>query len=581
MDSYQQFQEHAFAAQPSHGFEHQHVAYLMENPYPFHIPSQYSASHPSQRGRTDPSSTCGNVNSRISSPNCPEAFPGDQALPKDRNLYQMYGGTPPVEGNQELHPSMSSSSKQDDSCPILDEEADENEPMAKMSDCSVDDIALESSFCDDNNSLKNSDNAGAVDELVNPQSVDTPTSKATNDNNSDLVTTTSSGRRRKRPIQRGKPPYSYIALIAMAIASSPERKLTLGHIYKFIMERFPFYREQNKKWQNSIRHNLTLNDCFIKLPREPGKPGKGNYWTLDPAAEDMFDNGSFLRRRKRFKRTESEKAYLTTYMQDQSVFTPMKAYGTPHPATNSYYGQPGIVPGNYLSPIMHTVGTNPGSHPMLSHYSACISSQPATNPRMFSIDNIIGPTNRVSDVNSSEQHSANYTPSNRNGGLQSTNQSETPDLVQSAGNRIQHGNENGNQMSPPGQYTTMSKAVARGMAGSQAAASPSAAVSPYSLHTGTDSPGALSNMHGYPVSSTVSSYLSCNGQRLASIPIKPTYPGTFGSPAHQYHADSNVPNLSSNLTTLQPPSQLNALSSTHYMRSPSNGYGGYERYIHI
>jgi hypothetical protein len=50
------------------------------------------------------------------------------------------------------------------------------------------------------------------------------------------------------------------------------------------------------------RHNLSLNDCFIKVPREPGNPGKGNYWTIDPAAESMFDNGSFLRRRKRFKR---------------------------------------------------------------------------------------------------------------------------------------------------------------------------------------------------------------------------------------------------------------------------------------
>jgi len=47
---------------------------------------------------------------------------------------------------------------------------------------------------------------------------------------------------------------------------------------------------------------LSLNDCFIKVPREPGNPGKGNYWTIDPAAESMFDNGSFLRRRKRFKR---------------------------------------------------------------------------------------------------------------------------------------------------------------------------------------------------------------------------------------------------------------------------------------
>ncbi|XP_028902569.1 forkhead box protein E3 [Ornithorhynchus anatinus] len=112
------------------------------------------------------------------------------------------------------------------------------------------------------------------------------------------------GRRRKRPVQRGKPPYSYIALIAMAIANAAERRLTLGGIYRFITERFAFYRDNSKKWQNSIRHNLTLNDCFVKIPREPGNPGKGSYWTLDPAAQDMFDHGSFLRRRKRFKRTD-------------------------------------------------------------------------------------------------------------------------------------------------------------------------------------------------------------------------------------------------------------------------------------
>nr|XP_056704851.1 forkhead box protein E1 [Euleptes europaea] len=116
------------------------------------------------------------------------------------------------------------------------------------------------------------------------------------------------GRRRKRPVQRGKPPYSYIALIAMAIAHAPERRLTLGGIYRFITERFPFYRDGPRKWQNSIRHNLTLNDCFVKVPREPGRPGKGSYWALDPHARDMFESGSFLRRRKRFKRSD-----LSTY----------------------------------------------------------------------------------------------------------------------------------------------------------------------------------------------------------------------------------------------------------------------------
>ncbi|XP_015446726.1 forkhead box protein I3 [Pteropus alecto] len=96
-----------------------------------------------------------------------------------------------------------------------------------------------------------------------------------------------------------RPPYSYSALIAMAIQSAPERKLTLSHIYQFVADSFPFYQRSKAGWQNSIRHNLSLNDCFKKVPRDEDDPGEGNYWTLDPNCEKMFDNGNFRRKRKR------------------------------------------------------------------------------------------------------------------------------------------------------------------------------------------------------------------------------------------------------------------------------------------
>eukprot|EP00800_Vazella_pourtalesii_P007967 TRINITY_DN2114_c0_g2_i1.p1 TRINITY_DN2114_c0_g2~~TRINITY_DN2114_c0_g2_i1.p1 ORF type:complete len:330 (-),score=57.84 TRINITY_DN2114_c0_g2_i1:387-1376(-) len=97
-----------------------------------------------------------------------------------------------------------------------------------------------------------------------------------------------------------KPPYSYVALITMAIESSGNKQMTLNGIYDYIMENFEYYNlRENQGWKNSIRHNLSLHECFIKLPGKGGKSGKSHYWTVDTKNEVIFEEGNYKRRRRR------------------------------------------------------------------------------------------------------------------------------------------------------------------------------------------------------------------------------------------------------------------------------------------
>ncbi|CAD6229914.1 GSCOCG00006637001-RA-CDS [Cotesia congregata] len=156
----------------------------------------------------------------------------------------------------------------------------------------------------------------------------------------------------RRNYTHAKPPYSYISLITMAIQNAPSKMLTLAEIYQFIMDLFPFYRTNQQRWQNSIRHSLSFNDCFVKVARTPDKPGKGSFWTLHPESGNMFENGCYLRRQKRFKDEKKEQARQTT-----------KHPGHPHHSS-----------GGHTSPSSHELGGHPGKKSSSLHHT--VTHQP-------------------------------------------------------------------------------------------------------------------------------------------------------------------------------------------------------------
>ncbi|XP_055338265.1 forkhead box protein I2-like [Paramacrobiotus metropolitanus] len=99
--------------------------------------------------------------------------------------------------------------------------------------------------------------------------------------------------------EQPKPTYSYIGLIGMAILSTPERRMILSDIYQWILDHYPYFRTRAPGWKNSIRHNLSLNACFVKCARSA--TGKGHYWAIHPANIKDFERGDFRRRKAQQK----------------------------------------------------------------------------------------------------------------------------------------------------------------------------------------------------------------------------------------------------------------------------------------
>ncbi|KAK2842570.1 hypothetical protein Q5P01_012770 [Channa striata] len=97
---------------------------------------------------------------------------------------------------------------------------------------------------------------------------------------------------------------SYIALISKVILSSPLQKLNLSSIYRAMEEQFPYLRCRGPGWRNSVRHNLSVNDCFVKVNR--CEDGRGHYWGVHRDHLRDFQQGNFrLYRKSRERRVRA------------------------------------------------------------------------------------------------------------------------------------------------------------------------------------------------------------------------------------------------------------------------------------
>lgn len=81
---------------------------------------------------------------------------------------------------------------------------------------------------------------------------------------------------------------SYADLITQAISQAPENRLTLSQIYEWMVQNVPYFKDKGDSnssagWKNSIRHNLSLHNRFMRVQNEG--TGKSSWWMINPDAK--------------------------------------------------------------------------------------------------------------------------------------------------------------------------------------------------------------------------------------------------------------------------------------------------------
>jgi hypothetical protein len=91
-----------------------------------------------------------------------------------------------------------------------------------------------------------------------------------------------------------KSPLPYIGMIAEAIDSSPDKKMVLSEIYAYMERNFFQYLSGKPRWRNTVRHNLSFHNCFVKC--ECSRRGnRSHFWSIHPDYIEQFKRGNFTK----------------------------------------------------------------------------------------------------------------------------------------------------------------------------------------------------------------------------------------------------------------------------------------------